>query len=92
MVVADKVMQLDRAYRLVPLAPIAVEQLSLYFDHLASLTNKFLAVGGPFLRSAKAIQILLTGQKCHTPLFFLLHSDGSTRSITAGEIKSFWED
>lgn len=92
MVVADKVMQLDRAYRLVPLAPIAVEQLSLYFDHLASLTNKFLAIGGPFLRSAKAIQILLTGQKCHTPLFFLLHSDGSTRSITAGEIKSFWED
>lgn len=91
--ISDKVLYESRAWRLVALPPIAVNQISAYREHLAVLTSYIARYSPTSLPLAYAINENLKGNK-DSPLipqfFFLDDSLEKTFSVTPGRLKEHW--
>lgn len=89
--ICDKVADERRAWRLVCLCQMAVQQLHQYNKHLESLKIR-LAKGGPKeLALAATLHAILTNSTDTRPYLFLIEDNGRTQSIFPKDLERFWE-
>ncbi len=90
--ICDKVTDIDRAFRLVPLCPLLVEQIEHYFAHLQSLINRWHNGNESEQRLARTCALILQGKPTPSPVFFLIDERHRTHSILENDVELFWQD
>lgn len=87
--ITDKVVDERLAYRVVPLCPLAIRQITRYVEHLQCYQNTLAREGESGASLHNAIECALNGS-LHTPFFFLINENGTTTSISELAIEQFW--
>jgi integrase len=89
--VCDKVADERRAWRLVCLCRMAVQQLHQYNKHLESLKIRLAKGGAKELALAASLLAIQSDSTDTRPYLFLITEKGFTKSIFPKDLERFWE-